>query len=299
VSRSQGERRTPIIVEVEQSIGKLVQREPNIAKPIGQAFENVIQFAPTRDGVRGYKLIVRPTNLLVELDVRSPAQTAPLRVLMKNSADEKRVIANVRAKQERLFGCRASERDEYVMDVLLNTFAEAFGNLQLARARKRLKQRRDIIAQFPVADPALPQNVPGQNVKIKLRRDPQMPTMIQDRVNQPGMIENRIPRFDIAQKIDKRNLISWRTRERAHNEVEISRGKPRPTIRPNHRDFIMRNMRAYGKSDSYRRTIFVTTISEPCLLLRRLNSDGVARCRPLLLLRVFSRDVPDLPRDRN
>ena len=55
------------------------------------------------------------------------------------------------------------------------------------------------------------------------------------------MIENGIARFDIAQKIDKRNLIGLRTRKRAHNEVEISRGKPRPTIRPNHRGFIMRD----------------------------------------------------------
>jgi hypothetical protein len=63
------------------------------------------------------------------------------------------------------------------------------------------------------------------------------------------MIENGIARFDIAQKIDKRNLIGLRTPERPHNEVEISRGEPRPTIRPDHRDFIMRDGRGYGKSD--------------------------------------------------
>jgi hypothetical protein len=63
------------------------------------------------------------------------------------------------------------------------------------------------------------------------------------------MIQNRIARFDIAQQINKRDLVGLRTRERAHNEVEISRGKPRPTIRPDHRDFIMRNRSAYGKSD--------------------------------------------------
>ena len=63
------------------------------------------------------------------------------------------------------------------------------------------------------------------------------------------MIKNGIARFDIAQQIDKRNLIGLRTRERAHDEIEISRGKPRPTIRPDHRDFIMRDWRTYGKSD--------------------------------------------------
>ena len=68
-----------------------------------------------------------------------------------------------------------------------------------------------------------------------------MPAVIQDRVNQSRMIENRIARFDIAQKIDQRNLVSLRARERAHDEVEIGGCKPRPTIRPDHRDFIMRD----------------------------------------------------------
>jgi hypothetical protein len=40
-----------------------------------------------------------------------------------------------------------------------------------------------------------------------------------------------------------------RPRERAHDEVEIRCGKPRPTIRSDHRDFIMRDARVYGKSD--------------------------------------------------
>ena len=63
------------------------------------------------------------------------------------------------------------------------------------------------------------------------------------------MIENRIARFHIAQKIDKRNLISLRTRKRAHDEIEISRSKPGPTIRSDHRDFMMRDVRSDGKSD--------------------------------------------------
>ena len=75
-----------------------------------------------------------------------------------------------------------------------------------------------------------------------------MPAVIQDCIDQPRMIENGIARFDIAQQIDKRNLIGSRPRERAHNEVEISRGEPRPTIRSDHRDLIMRDSRADGKS---------------------------------------------------
>src|SRR5436190_24257702 len=65
------------------------------------------------------------------------------------------------------------------------------------------------------------------------------------------MIQNRVARRDIAQKIDKRDLIALRARERAHNEVEIGGGKPRPTIRPDHRDFIMRKTRSRGKSDVF------------------------------------------------
>ena len=75
-----------------------------------------------------------------------------------------------------------------------------------------------------------------------------MPAVIEDRIDQARMIQNGITRFDIAQKIDERNLISLRTRQRSYNEVEIGGGKPRPTIRPNHRDFIMRGEREYGKS---------------------------------------------------
>ena len=63
------------------------------------------------------------------------------------------------------------------------------------------------------------------------------------------MIENGIARFDIAQKINQRNLIGLRTRQRAQDEVEIGGCKPRPTIRPDHRDFIMHDDRSNGKSE--------------------------------------------------
>ncbi len=55
------------------------------------------------------------------------------------------------------------------------------------------------------------------------------------------MIENGIAGFDIAQKIDERNLVSLGARERAHDEVDIGGGKPRTTIRPDHRELIMRD----------------------------------------------------------
>ena len=168
---------------------------------------------------------------------------------MKNSADEKRVIADVRPQQKCLFRCCAGQRNQHVRNVLFGDIVGLIGDLQPARMRKRFKQRRDIIAKFSVADFALLQNMPGKNVKIKLGRYPQVPAMIQDGVHQSRMIENRITRFDIAQKINERNLVGLRARERAHYEVEISRGKPRPTIRSNHRGFIMRDECGDGKPD--------------------------------------------------
>ena len=56
-----------------------------------------------------------------------------------------------------------------------------------------------------------------------------------NRVDQPRMIEHRVARFGVAQQIDQRNVIVLRTRQRAHDEIEIRRGEPRPTIRPDHR----------------------------------------------------------------
>src|SRR2546430_9983733 len=79
-----------------------------------------------------------------------------------------------------------------------------------------------------------------------------MSTVIEDRIDQSRMVENRITRFDVAQKINKRNLVGLRTRQRAHDEVEIGCGKPRPTIRSDHRDCIMRDPRRCGKQDCYR-----------------------------------------------
>src|SRR4029077_20356473 len=57
-SRSQTKRRARVLIEIEQSIGKLVQREPDIAEWIWQSFENVVQFAAAIHGVRSHKLIV-------------------------------------------------------------------------------------------------------------------------------------------------------------------------------------------------------------------------------------------------
>jgi len=97
-----------------------------------------------------------------------------LRVLMKNAADEKRVVADVRPQQKRLLWSCAGQRDEHVRDILVSASVVLLRHLQSIRARKSFEQRRHVIAKFAVADPALLQNVPGQNIKIKLRRNPEV-----------------------------------------------------------------------------------------------------------------------------
>ena len=199
--------------------------------------------------MRRNKLIVRPAYLLVKFDVRSATQAAPLRILVKNSADKKGVIANMRPKQKRLLRSGATQRDQDIGNVLFGQMMCLLGNLHPARVRKCFQQRRDVIAKLPVPDTALLQDVASEYIKVKLGRDVQLAAVIQNSVDQPRMIENGIARFDVAQQIDKRNLVGLRTRQRAHDEVEIGCGKPRPTIRSDHRDFIMRNPRPCGKQD--------------------------------------------------
>ena len=142
MSRSQRKRGTRVFVQIQQLIGKLIQREPDISKSIRQSFEHVIQFAAASHHMRRNKLIVRPADLLVKLDVRSATQTAPLGVLVKNSADEKRVIANVRPKQKRLLRSGAIQRDQDIGNVLFGEMMCLLGNLQPARVRKCFQQRR-------------------------------------------------------------------------------------------------------------------------------------------------------------
>jgi hypothetical protein len=60
-------------------------------------------------------------------------------------------------------------------------------------------------------------------------------------LDQSRMIEDGIAHFGVAQKIDQRNLVRSRAGERAHDEIEIRSGEPRPTIRPDHRALIISN----------------------------------------------------------
>src|SRR5207237_9725567 len=103
-SRSQNERRPRVFIEVEQPIGKFIEREPHVAEALGQSFKHIIELAPAGDLVPGNELIIGPADLLIKLEVRSAPIATALRVLMKNAADEERIISNVCAKQKHLLG---------------------------------------------------------------------------------------------------------------------------------------------------------------------------------------------------
>ena len=99
---------------MEQTIGEIVERDTDIVKTIGESRENVSQFTTSGGFVRSDELIIRPADLFVEFDIGRSALASSLRVLVKNAADEERVISYMCAQKEILLGRCASERDEHV-----------------------------------------------------------------------------------------------------------------------------------------------------------------------------------------
>lgn len=178
-------------------------------EPFGQSFKNIIELATPRSLVRGNQLVISAANFLVEPKVRSATQTASLCVLVKDPADKERVIANVGTEQERLFRRHALKCDQHIRDTLLNRVAGGVRRAQYTHSRKGFQQRGNVIAQFPVEDSCLLQNVTGQYVEIELGRDAQMCGIGKNRVDEPGMIENGITDFGIAEKINQRNVICF------------------------------------------------------------------------------------------
>src|ERR1700675_5087689 len=83
----------------------------------------------------------------------------------------------------------------------------------------------------------------------------------EDRVNQPRMIEHAIARFRVAQKIDQRNMVGLRPRQRPHDELEIRGSKPRPTIRLDHRKLVMSTRCASGKRNAFDSTFLRVSTS--------------------------------------
>src|ERR1700730_11279756 len=182
---------------MKQALRKIVQRQAHVVEAVGQAREDVRQFAATRGFVRRKQLIIGASNLFVKLNIWRREQTASLSVLVKNSGDEERIVSNVRTEQKCLLRRRAAERNEHVGDVFVRPFADFVRALKLAGARKRFQKRTDIVGKFPITDPGLLQDVTGQDVKIELRRDVQLSGVGKDCFDQKRMIENAIARFGV------------------------------------------------------------------------------------------------------
>src|SRR5262245_66273944 len=104
--------------------------------------------------MRRNKLIVRPADLLVKLDVWSATQTASLSrdCGMKNSADKQRITTNMRAKHEGLLRRSAVQSNQDIGDVLLGQMIYLVGNLKPTRMRKCFEQPRNVIAKLYIAD---------------------------------------------------------------------------------------------------------------------------------------------------
>src|SRR5438067_10749325 len=104
---------------MEEAIGKLIEREPNIVKAVCQFLEDVVEFATTGGFMRSNKLVVGPPDLFVEFDVGGAAQAAALCALVKNATDEERIISGVRAQQKCLFRRGALQRNQHVRNIFM------------------------------------------------------------------------------------------------------------------------------------------------------------------------------------
>src|ERR1700736_727745 len=151
----------------------------------------------------GDEVIIRSSDLLVKLQVGTAAQTAALGVLVKDAADEERIISNVRAQKKGLRRRAARERNEHVGEILMRRFVRRVRSPKQIGPRERFQNGSDVIAKFTIGDAGLLENVPGKHIKIKLRRNLKMSGLRKNRVDQPWMIDNRIACLHIAQKIDK------------------------------------------------------------------------------------------------
>ena len=104
---------------------------------------------------------------------------------------------------------------------------------------KRFQERSNVITDLAIGYADVTEDVPGQDVKVKMRRDLEMAGSGKDGLNQARIIENRIAGFGIGQEVDERDTIGLRPGQSADDKVEIGRRKAFPTIRPDHRELIM------------------------------------------------------------
>src|SRR5205823_365003 len=93
----------------------------------------------------------------------------------------------------------------------------------------------DIIAQFAVANSGVAQNISRQNIEVELGGDPELAVIAQNGLHQARRIDNRIASLGIGEEIDQGDGFGLGTCQGEHDKIEICCGKPRPTIRLNHR----------------------------------------------------------------
>src|SRR5438552_4380447 len=106
-------------------------------------------------------------------------------------------------------------------------------------AGKILEEGTDIIAQFAIANSGVAQNISRQNVEVELGRDPELAVIAQNGLHQTRRIDNGITSLGIGQQIDQGDGFGLGACQGAHDKIEIYCGKPRTTIRLNHREPII------------------------------------------------------------
>src|SRR5215211_412531 len=200
-------------------------------KTIGQTLEDVFELAAAGRLVRGDELVMAAADLFVEFQIRTAAAGAVLGVLVENATQKKRVVADMGAKEKGLFGGSLSQREQDIGNVLATSRISRLGELEIVHARKSFQKGSDIIAQFPIVNAGVPQDVPRQDVEVEVRRDGEVPGLRKDRLDQTWMIEDGVARLRIAQELDQRDIVGRRTGESTKDEVEISGRETLPTIR--------------------------------------------------------------------
>ena len=236
-----------VVVEIEEVVGKVIEREAHLVKAIGQFLENIGQFAAARGRVRGDELEIGPADFFVELQVGRAPPAAVLGVFVKDSAHEERVVADMGAEQKTLLGIGAGQRDQHIGEILLAGILFGVRRAQAIGAREGLEKRPDIIRELAIGDVGPLQDMPGQDVEVKGGGDREMPGVGQNRLDQARMIEHSVARLGVTEEVDERNLIVRRAGQRAHDKLEIRRGEPRSTIRLDHREHIISVLHARGQ----------------------------------------------------
>src|SRR4051794_15720230 len=94
---------------------------------------------------------------------------------------------------------------------------------EAAGARKSFEQGTHVITELAISNPNIAENVPGQDIKIKVGRDLKMAGPGKDRLDETRIIEHRIAGFGIREQIDEGDVIRLDPGESADDKVEISR----------------------------------------------------------------------------